>query len=174
MSPRAPTVMLVLLTLVGCETELRFRDLDGFMDEIDARPKGTILPLPEFEPYQPFAYGAGMLRSPFQPPIKITVPPPDQDTVAPPETDRPREFLEQFPVDVLKMVGTLARADELYALVEDGDGGVHRVQPGDYMGQDHGQIMDITETEILLTEVVSNGVGGWIQRNRGIALTGEY
>lgn len=173
MSLRIPVVMMLMLTLVGCDRELRFRDLDAFMDEVEARPKGSIAPLPEFEPYQPFAYSAGSLRSPFQPPIKVTVPPPDQDTVAPPETDRPREFLEQFPMDTLKMVGTLARQDELYALVQDGDGGVHRVQPGDYMGQDYGQIQEITETEILVTETVANGVGGWIKRNRTVTLAGE-
>ncbi|MEJ2130877.1 MAG: pilus assembly protein PilP [Gammaproteobacteria bacterium] len=173
MSRRGLTAVLALLAIGGCESELRFHDLDAFMDEVEARPKGSILPLPEFEPYQPFAYSAGSLRSPFQPPIKITVPPPDQDTVPPPATDRPREFLEQFPVDSLKMVGTLARRDELFALVEDSDGGVHRVQPGDYMGQDYGQIQEITETEILLTEVVSNGVGGWIKRNRSVILRGE-
>lgn len=173
MSSRAATVIFLLLSVVGCETEMRFNDLDAFMDEVEARPKGSIRPLPEFEPYQAFAFSAGMLRSPFQPPIKITVPPPDQDTVSPPETDRPREFLEQFPVDRLKMVGTLAREEELYALVEDGDGGVHRVQPGDYMGEDHGQIEEITETEILLSEVISNGVGGWIKRLRSVVLIGE-
>lgn len=173
MSPRIPTAIVVLLTLVGCETEMRFRDLDAFMDEVEARPKGSIRPLPEFEPYQPFAYSAGSLRSPFQPPIKITVPPPDQDTVEPPQTDRPREFLEQFPVEVLKMVGTLGRNTELFALIEDGEGGVHRVQLGDYMGRDHGQILEITETELLLTEVISNGVGGWIKRNRSVVLRGE-
>jgi len=76
-------------------------------------------------------------------------------------------------VDVLKMVGTLGRNTELFALIEDGEGGVHRVQLGDYMGRDHGQIQEITETELLLTEVISNGVGGWIKRNRSVVLRGE-
>jgi type IV pilus assembly protein PilP len=70
------------------------------------------------------------------------------------------------------MVGTLAQGPRTYALVQDGDGGVHRVQRGDYMGTDHGRIQDIAETAIELIEIVPDGTGGWVERARTVSLGG--
>jgi len=71
------------------------------------------------------------------------------------------------------MVGTLAQQGTLWSLVADGAGGVHRVRVGNYLGKDHGKIVETTETSIAVEEIVPNGVGGWIRKPRTITLTEE-
>ncbi len=58
----------------------------------------------------------------------------------------------------------------MFALVRDAQGGVHRVKPGDYMGTDHGQVQDVSDTGIDLKEIVPDGTGGWVERTRTVAL----
>ena len=68
------------------------------------------------------------------------------------------------------MVGTLAQGPTTFALIKDGDGGVHRVQTGDFMGTDHGRILAVTDTNIDLIEIVPDGTGGWVERERTVSL----
>ena len=73
----------------------------------------------------------------------------------------------------LAMVGTLMREEgALWALVRDGDGGVVKVKTGQFMGQNHGRIVAVTDYKINLIEIVPNGQGGWIERPRTLALEG--
>lgn len=164
---------LALGALSACSGNGEFKDLQAFMDEVEARPKGQIEPLPEFLPYQAFAYGAGDMRSPFEPPQKIQ--PVDRrnaTSVVKPDPNRVRQYLEQFNIGQLKMVGTLSRDATLFALIQDANGGVHRVQNGDYMGTDHGKVRGINENQIELIEIVSDGTGGWVQRARTLSIGG--
>lgn len=164
----------VVAMLSGCSGGDQFADLREFMAEIERKPKGQIQPLPEFEPYQPFTYGAANLRSPFEPPI--VVPPKTEEQkrnigVKPPQ-DHVKQYLERFNLASLAMVGTLQQDNSTWALIEDATGGVHRVQVGDYMGTNWGQIESINDTRIDITEIVSDGQGGWLRRPRTIELRG--
>ena len=87
-----------------------------------------------------------------------------------PDFNRVKQYLEQYTIAQLAMVGTLAQGPVTYALVQDGDGGVHRVQPGDFMGTDHGRIRGVGESSIELIEIVPDGIGGWVERERTVAL----
>ena len=87
-----------------------------------------------------------------------------------PIQDRSREFLEQFPLDTLRMVGTLQLGDTNYGLVQTSDGLIHRVVPGNYMGQNDGRIIAITDSDIELIEIVSDGIGGYLERRAAVAL----
>ena len=157
----------------GCMGGQDFSDLQEFMDDVESKPKGQIEPLPEFLPYQAFAYAAGNLRSPFEPPQEIKPVPADQKkSDVKPDNNRVKQYLEQFNVAELRMVGTLAQGPALYALVEDGNGGVHRVRNGDYMGTDHGRILSINESQIEMIEIVADGTGGWVERARAVSLGG--
>ncbi len=89
-----------------------------------------------------------------------------------PDPNRPRQYLEQYPVGNLTMVGTLSQEARTFALVQDADGGVHRVERGDYMGTDHGRILAIEESAIELLEIVPDGTGGWVERSRTVSLGG--
>lgn len=167
-------LVLLVAVLTGCSSGDRFGDLREFMKQIELKPKGSIPPLPEFEPYQAFTYGAANQRSPFEPPI--IVPPKTEEQkrnvgVKPPE-NHVKQYLERFPLTALAMVGTLQKDNSTYALVEDNQGGVHRVQVGDYMGDQWGQIESIEDTRIDITEIVSDGAGGWLRRPRTVELRG--
>ena len=169
-------IVIVLLggALFGCSGSGDFGDLQAFMDEVDARPKGRIQPLPPFEQVPPFAYQASAFRSPFEPPVVLK--PVDRTpggVQVTPNFSRVKQFLEQYAIGNLAMVGTLARGGDVYALVRDSDGGVHRVESGDYLGTDHGQIRAIGESSIELVEIVPDGTGGWVQRARTVALGGD-
>jgi type IV pilus assembly protein PilP len=84
---------------------------------------------------------------------------------------RPREFLEQFPLDTMRMVGTLQLHGRNYGLVQGKDGLVHRVLPGNFMGQNDGRIVGITGTKISIIEIIPDGLGGYIERPAALALT---
>jgi type IV pilus assembly protein PilP len=159
----------------GCGFGGDHADLRAYMDEVKARPSGRIQPLPPIEPVPPFAYQAGNLRSPFDPPVVIRpVAGRAPGVQVKPDLTRPRQYLEEHPVASLVMVGTLAQGDRTFGLVQDANGAVHRVQNGDYMGTDHGRIRQIQDAAIELVEIVPDGTGsGWVERSRTVPLGGE-
>jgi type IV pilus assembly protein PilP len=140
-------------------------ELTRFLDETKREAGGRVESLPEVKPYQTFIYSAADLRSPFMPSG-----PGNNSSGLRPDTKRNREFLEQFPLDTLKMVGTLRLADRMYGLVQTKDGLVHRVTSGNYLGQADGKITEITAAKIALTEIVPDGVGGYIERPAALGL----
>lgn len=156
--------------LAGCGVGSDFSDLRTYMDEVRAKPKGAIEPLPTFQPYESFTYRAASLRSPFQPPVKIDVV--TRQKGAPeikPDESRVKQFLEGFNIETFEMVGTLRNDRQLFALVN-GAGGVHRVKVGDYLGRNHGKILVIDDSKIDVVEIVPDGEGGWLERPRSLSL----
>jgi len=145
-------------------------DLREYIDEIKARPGGRIEPLPQIQPAPTFVYEPGARRSPFvadAPQRRISN---DPNAVDGPDSNRAREFLEQFPLDTLKMVGTLADRRASFGLIQTSDGLVHRVSVGNHMGQNFGRIIAISDSEIQLVEIISDGLGGYLERPAAIAL----
>jgi len=161
---------LSFLVVAGCSGGGDFSDLQAYMDEIRARPKGEIDPLPKFQPYESFSYSAAVLRSPFQPPVKLEVADRQKGSkdIKPDET-RTKQFLEGFNIETFVMVGTLANDSGAFALVN-GAEGVHRVRVGDYLGRNHGRILAIEESKIDVIEIVPDGEGGWLERPRSLTL----
>ena len=146
-------------------------DLREYIDEIKARPGGRIEPLPQVQPAPTFVYEPGARRSPFVPDAPQRRISNDPNAVDGPDQNRAREFLEQFPLDTLKMVGTLADRRASFGLVQTTDGLVHRVSVGNHMGQNFGRIIAISDSEIQLVEIISDGLGGYLERPAAIALT---
>ena len=144
--------------------------LDQYINEVKARPGGRIEPLPEITPYEIFSYMADKqgLRSPFRPDTPQAA---GGGTGPRPDDDRSREYLESFSLDSLGMVGTLHINDTMYGLVQTSDGLIHRVIPGNYMGQNDGRITEISESEIALVEIISDGIGGYIERDAAVGLS---
>jgi type IV pilus assembly protein PilP len=151
-----------------------FSDLDQFMAEKRARPGGIIAPIPTFKAYEAFAYSATRLRSPLRPTHRGAgdhAAAGDQRDQA--GRERAKEFLEQYTFDSLAMVGTLERGGDNWALVQDPEGGIHRVQVGNYLGRNHGKIVELTDTYLAVVEIVSDGTSdGWVERPRTIELSG--
>jgi type IV pilus assembly protein PilP len=153
------------LTLTACSSA--DEDLARFIEDTKKEPGGRVEPLPEVKPYETFAYSAAEMRSPFLPSS-----PGGGAGMAGlrPDAKRNREFLEQFSLDTLKMVGTLNLGGRMYGLVKTKDGLVHRVSVGNYLGQADGKITDITPAKISLVEIVPDGLGGYMERPAGLAL----
>lgn len=164
-----PVLLATGLGLTGCSGDMD--DLDRYVNDVKARPGGRIDPLPEITPYEVFTYVADTegYRSPF-------VPDSPQATAGPgggtrPDPDRSREFLEQFPLDTLNMVGTLDIGNTMYGLLQTRDGLIHRVVPGNYVGQNDGRITAVTDSEIQVVEIISDGIGGYLEREAAISLS---
>ncbi len=156
--------------LAGCSGGSN-ADLQAFMDETRRRPGGDIDPLPVFRAYKTFIYSAASFRSPFDPPVKIIknyVLGKKSDVK--PDFNRQKEYLESFNMSALQMVGTIEKDGVLWALVTDGQGGVHRVKNGNYMGKDHGRVVATAPTQITVVEIVSDGLDGWVERPKTLEL----
>ncbi len=149
-------------------------DLVDYVEDVKNQHVSRIDPLPEFTPYESFTYAANDLRDPFTEPsfsnkqaVTIQV----SNNGIKPDFDRPAEPLEEFPLDSLRMVGTLEQHESSWALINDTDGTIHRVQTGNYAGQNHGKITRVTEFEVELTEIIPDGIGGWMERQATIAIS---
>ena len=163
-------VILVPLLLSACGGD-NLDDLRTYAQEVKARKHRGIEPLPEIKPHETFLYQASDLRDPFEP-APFAVAAANAPANGPrPDMDRRREPLEEFPLDTLRMVGTLDRKQERWGLVQAKDGTVHRVKTGNYIGQNYGKIVAISEEEIGLVEIVPDGLGGWTERKASLALT---
>jgi type IV pilus assembly protein PilP len=142
-------------------------DLQKWIEQTKKKPGGRIEPLKEVKPYETFIYAANNMRSPFQPQG-----PGGASGAASlrPVSRRNREFLEGFSLDTLKMVGTFKVGSSFYGLVQSKDGLVHKVQPGNYLGQNDGKVTEITGGKISLVEIIPDGLGGYIERPASLAL----
>jgi type IV pilus assembly protein PilP len=159
------TAALALALLSGCSSEMD--ELQAQVAEIKSRPGERIEPLPQIKAYESFTYNASSMRSPFVPSAPART---DVASAVRPDSKRTREFLEQFPLDTMQMVGTLQLQGRNFGLVQGKDGLVHRVLPGNFMGQNDGRIVSITPTRISIIEIVPDGLGGYIERPAALAL----
>jgi type IV pilus assembly protein PilP len=168
---RAFTAILAgcLSLLAGCEN--RDSDLRQFIEATRREPGGNVAPLPDVRPYEAFTYGAQSLRSPFLPGLPGGLGGPNGSPSLRPDSKRNREILEQYSLDQLRMVGTLAISGRLFGLVKVKEGLVYRVLPGNYMGQSDGKVADITASKISLTEIVPDGLGGYMERPAALSLS---
>ena len=162
------TLLLVAASLTGCES--RDADLDQFIESTRREPGGNVAPLPEVKPYEAFAYSAAGIRSPFLPGVPGGASGPGGSNVRP-DSRRNRETLEGFSLDQLRMVGTLNIGGRVFGLVKVKDGLVHRVLPGNYMGQSDGKITEIAAAKINVIEIVPDGLGGYMERPAALALS---
>lgn len=160
--------VLAAATIAGCSSDRS--DLEQWVQQTLARAPEPVEPIPSAVTPEPIVYEAYELRDPFLRPKAESA---DSDSAADgprPDPDRRQEFLERFPLDALSMVGTIEIDVQTYGLVADVDGVIHRVQEGNYMGQNHGRILSITPVAIELIELVPDGAEGWMEREARVAL----
>ncbi len=171
-SVRIILVFLAGLALVGCGRS--DADLRQWIAQIKARPAEPIEPIPTMRSPEPMVYAAHELRDPFQRarPRPDVVAAGSGDGIRP-DADRRREYLEGFPLDTLGMVGTIELEQQVYALIADREGVVHRVREGNYLGQNHGRIERVLGDRIELVELISDGSDGWMERQAQIALADQ-
>lgn len=167
---RAGYVMLLAsLLLVGCGGE-EFQDLRDFVKNAGADMRGKVEPPPEIKPYEPFGYdNSTAIQDPFKP-RKADLKNTSHAGQNQPDLDRPKEELEEFPLESLRMVGYLQRARIGYAVIRSSDGKLHRVKAGNYIGLNFGQIISVTDTEIKIKEMVQDSAGDWSERESSLQL----
>ena len=145
-------------------------DLARYVATIEARPTAPIEPIPPIAPYTPYTYRAEDRRAPFTPttPERSA----QSNSGVMPDSDRPRDPLEAFALDSLRMVGTITRGGTTYALISAPDNVVHRVRRGNHLGQNDGEIDAVSDSGIVLTEIVPDGAGGYTKRPATLAPSG--
>ena len=163
MNPHLLLVSAAVALLAGCSS--RDSDLSQFIAQTKQEQATGVKPLPEVKPYETFVYADQSIRSPFVPGGSGSSSPGLR-----PDSHRNREFLEQFALDTLKMVGTLNMGGKSFGLVQTRDGLVHRVLPGNYLGQNDGRVLSVTASKINVTEIVPDGLGGYMERPAALAL----
>ncbi len=181
------TVLLLgtmLTALAGCAQ----RDMTDLQQFVETTKRTTPMkkpdPPPEIKPYTPFAYTAQGIKDPFgvapfaqEEELMLTQALAAQQsgsyTGVRPDPNRVREELEKYSLGSLKMMGTFRMGgnNELWALILAPDGVVHRVQNNNYLGTNHGKIVDITEQQVDLREIVPDGPGRWQERDAFLSLT---
>jgi type IV pilus assembly protein PilP len=160
---------LIILLLVGCGGE-EFQDLRDFVKNAGADMRGKIEPPPDVKPYEPFTYDNDTsLPDPFKP-RKPDARNANRSGLNQPNLNRPKEELEDFPLESLKMVGYLSQRGIGQAVIRSSEGKVYRVKAGNYIGLNFGQVVSVTETEIKIKEMVQDSVGDWSERESSLQL----
>ncbi len=162
--------VLVIMMLSACTESMD--DLDKYIVAVKARPADPIEPIPPVKTYTPYEYDGQTGRDPFRQSlsegsddVRATA-----GTGPRPDFERPKEYLERYELDTLSMVGRFSKEESDWALVRDLEGVIHRVPMGDYIGKNHGRVVEISDAQLSLSELISDGAGGWLVREASIAL----
>ena len=159
--------MLIIATAAltsACGSDMS--DLETYVAEVKARTSTAIEPIPQLKQYEAFTFEPDDRRDPFTQVQQVS-----SNVAGPrPDLNRNREPLEEYTLDALRMVGTINTPAGTFALVKDPDNVVHRVTIKNHMGQNYGEIVGISETEVSLLELVPDGFGSWVQRPASLAL----
>lgn len=162
------TVLLVALS--ACSENMD--DLEKYIGAVKSRPADPIPPIPPVKTYTPYEYEGLTGRDPFRQSlsegsddVRST-----SGTGPRPDFDRPKEYLERYDLDTLEMVGTFSKEGSNWVLIEDPEGIIHRVPVGNYMGKNHGKVVNIEAGQVDINELISDGGGGWLAREASIAL----
>ena len=163
-------MVLVVVLLAACSESMN--DLEQYIASVKARPANPISPIPPVKTYTPYEYEGMIGRDPFLQSISE-----GSDDVRSssgtgprPDFERSKEYLERYELDTLSMVGTFGKDESYWALVRDPEGIIHRVPVGNYIGKNHGKVVNISGTEVDLSELISDGADGWLVREASIAL----
>lgn len=162
---------MLVISLAGCSSD-GLSDLQTFVFEEKQRKAKRIEPLPEFEVYETFTYAARELRDPFKLEEEAVLSEAESTPSSGlrPDGNRNREALEAFPLDALEFIGLMQKDETVWGIVKAPDGLVHRIQVGNYMGQNNGKIIAIDESKVELKEIVSDGRTGWFEREAALAI----
>ncbi len=158
--------LLLPIALGGCSSNND--DLQDWMQKQGESLRGKIEPIPELQPYEAFAFNPNAVIDPFKP-RKVDIG--RANTTKGPDTARRREALEAFPLEKIRMVGTIAQGKELVALLRTEDNRVFQVRRGNYAGQNFGVVTAVSESEVNLKELFQDGAGEWAEKLTRIGLS---
>jgi len=157
--------LFFVMGLTGCGGG-DMEDLQSFVAETGKDMQGKIEPLPEVKVYEPFTYNAFDLPDPFKP-RKLST---GGGGGMQPDLNRPKEPLEAFSLETLKMVGMVSKQGVVHAVIKTPDNAIYHVRKGNYVGQNFGLITQITDSEVSLREIVQDSAGDWSERTSTLLL----
>jgi type IV pilus assembly protein PilP len=155
----------MVVGLTGCGGG-GMEDLRTFVAETGKDMQGKIEPLPEVKVYEPFTYNAFDLPDPFKP-RKLST---GGGGGMQPDLTRPKEPLEAFSLETLKMVGVMSKKGVIHAVIKTPDNAIYHVRKGNYVGQNFGLVTQIGESEVSLREIVQDSAGDWSERSSTLIL----
>jgi len=161
--------LVLALTISACSGDQN-EDLRRFVNDSGKDLRGKVEPLPEIKPYEPFTYDAFNLQDPFKP---RKLQPAKGGGGLQPDLNRPKEALEAYPLENLKMVGMLQKDKVTFAVIKTPDNNLYRVKAGNYIGQNFGVLTKITESEAIIKEIVQDSAGDWTERASSLQLQEE-
>lgn len=171
--PRRVATLAALAVALGLSACSDSQDeLQSWMDQQRRELKPNVPPLAAPKRYEPQAYLAGSLVEPFSN-QKLAVALKQENrqpnSLLAAELNRRKEPLEAYPLDSMSMVGSVTRGGRQFALLK-ADNLLYQVGVGNYLGQNYGKIIKISETEVSLREVVQDAAGEWIERETTLQL----
>jgi type IV pilus assembly protein PilP len=169
MRPHLLAPCCLVLLIAGCGSD-QFDDLRAWMASTGTDGAAKMEPLPQVKQVEAFEYNSAELQDPFMP---RNLQPSGKGGLQP-DLSRPKQPLEEFPLDALRMVGTLSRPHTpLLAVIKDPKNVLHTVQVGDRIGQNFGTIEKISPDGLEIKELVPNASGGWETSKANMTLTEE-
>ncbi|TAN51693.1 MAG: pilus assembly protein PilP [Methylococcaceae bacterium] len=154
--------------LAGCGPS-DLSDLKAYVTHAKNSQKGTVAPLPEIKPATPFVFNAEDFRDPFGVVEREERQEMTGESGIRPDVNRPKEELEAYALDSLRMVGTLSQRGVLWGLLKAPDKTIHRVRPGNYLGKNYGKVVSVSADRIDLVEIIQEGTG-WRERAASVSL----
>ena len=161
----------LVAVIAGCGGD-DMSDLKAYVDEVKSRSEAPIEPIPEIKQPEIYAYRSRgeELRDPFTRELPQEQPAEGGGSGIRPDELRQKEELEAVPLDTLRMVGTLAREEGRWALVQNKAGVIYRVKAGNYLGRNHGRITGVFEDRVELVEIVPDRAGGYVEQPARLAI----
>lgn len=169
-------VLIAAVAAAGCGGSEN-DDIKKWMTDVSKDMRGKVEKIDEPKKFAPFKYESDKAVDPFSP-TKVSILA-DEAKKAPkagggprPDLSRPKEVLESYPLENLRMVGAIQQKGAAYAIIK-ADANLHRVKVGNYVGQNFGKIVKITETEVMLQEMIEDGSGEYVLRDSTLVLQEE-
>jgi type IV pilus assembly protein PilP len=163
--------LMATMLLAGCG-DSDVREVRDWMEQVRRSTRPAVKPLPEPKDFLPYAYGAKDAVDPFDPNKLLgelaraaaTSNNPNQ-----PDLERPRELLETFPLDTMRMVGTMEKGGTRFALVQI-ERSLYQVKAGQRIGPNFGVVTHVGDDAVDIREVVQDAAGEWTQRTTKLEL----
>lgn len=158
------SIFTSVVVLSGCNTTEGLTDLEQFTKEAYKASQPEITPLPEVKPYERYEYASVDKVDPFNKENLAPETEQQDETGDGPDTLRRKQPLEKYPLDGIKMVGTMEKADARWVVLTAPDNVTYHARIGDFLGLNYGQIQTIDEDKVEIIETIKNPVGKWIKR----------
>ncbi len=175
MNPKLLLAFAAAAVLAACSSS-DDEEIQKWMQEQRAATRPQVKPIPEPKKFSPQAYTQEAAVDPFSQQKLMQALKRDAQqagtasaALLAPELNRRKEPLEAYPLDAMTMVGSLIKQGQPVALVKV-DKLLYQVKPGNYLGQNYGRVTKISETEVVLRELVQDAAGEWVERTSTLQL----